>query len=133
MYIVSRPRPLLEDVAQAQAHVRAIAVGSRIGEGRVVVAGEAEAAVVGAHDVREKALGLRALQLEARIGADPHRDVRRLEAAVGVALVVRVRRETDLDAFAEPIVALRAHRQRVELLEARRVLVAHDEMGLVAA
>ncbi len=38
----------------------------------------------------------------------------------------------ELHALAEPVMTLRAGRQRVDLVEARRVLVAHDEIRLVA-
>jgi len=95
--------------------------------------GHAPRVVDRTHRARDQPFGFCILKLEPRVGADPHRHVGRLQSTVGGTRIVAVRRKAHFHALAEPVVALPANGQRVELVEPRRVLVTYDEIRLVAA
>ena len=103
------PKPTLRSARYASALADVKPVGIRIDE--------AEAAVVRVHRARNQAFAAAALHLEPRISAHAQRDVCAVEAALGVAFLVAVRREADLDVVVDPRVRLAAGRERVELRE----------------
>ncbi len=55
-----------------------------------------------------------------------------MHRAVGIVFLVHVRSHAQLDVLAEPVRHLAARRHGIDVVEARRVLVAHDEVRLVA-
>ena len=122
-----------EHVAEADAQVGAIRIGARGSEARGIRIDEAEAAVVRVHRARDQAFAAAALHFEPRIGAHAQRDVGAVEAALGVAFLVAVRGEADLDVVVDPHVRLAAGRDRVDLREARRVFVADHQVRSIAA
>ena len=126
------PSVKLDEIVEADADVGTVGVGLGIDERRRIVAAELEATVAGELRQRYQALAFRLLQLQPGAGAHAQRQIGRIQAAVGVVLFVDVGGHAELDVIAEPVVRLAASRQRIDVVETRRVLVTHDQVGLVA-
>ena len=123
----------LDEVAEAHVDVGAVGARVSVDERGTVGAGERIAAVVGLQRTGNEAFALAGLHLEPGVAGHAQRQVGRIQAAVGVAFVVLVGREPELDVVVEPVLPLAAHSHGIEFVEARRVFVAHDDVGLVAA
>src|SRR5262249_27785532 len=120
----------LEEVLEPDAHVGAVGTGPRAGKRLIVRTMETESAIIGPQRPRDETLGLTRLHLEPRIGAHPQSQVSSAEVAVAVALLVAVGGQAKPHMIVDPVVALAAASERIQLVETWRVLISHDEVGL---
>src|SRR5207249_10896061 len=123
----------LEEITEPDARLGAIGARRRISERRGIGAGEPEPPVVGPQRAGNETFAPARLHLEPGIGALPQGQVSGAELAVDVPFLVGVGGQAEPYVVAEPVVALAAGGERVQVAEPRRVLVPRHEQCLGAA
>src|SRR6187455_534736 len=122
---------LVEEIAKADAEIRAIAARLGVVEGEWIAAGEVVAAVIRIDRARYEPLALRALHLQPRIGALSQREIGAQQAVAG-SFITGVAGQADVDVVVQPDMTFTAPCERLDLVEAGRVLVTHDEVSVIA-
>src|SRR5260370_23398561 len=124
----------LKEIAQPDAQVGAIGACLRAGERLVVRTLKPESAIIGLQRGGEETRAAACLQLEPGIGALPQGQVCGAEIAVaGGAPFVGIGREAEPYMVVQPVMALTADGNLVQLVEPWRVLVTHNQESLVTA
>src|SRR5258707_2533417 len=122
----------LEEIAQPNAQVCAIGARLCAGERLVVRTLKPESAIIGLQRGREETRATACLQLEPGIGALPQGQVCGAEVASGVTFV-GIGRKAEPHIVVQPVMALTADRDCVQLLEPWRIFVTHHPVRLVTA
>src|SRR5258707_261731 len=124
----------LEEIAQPDAQVGAISARFRAGERLVARTLKPESAIIGLQRGREETRAAACLQLEPGIGTLPQGQVCGAEIAVaGGAPFVGISREAEPYMVVQPVMALTADGNLVQLVETWRVFVTHNQESLVTA
>ena len=122
----------LEEVAEPDAEVSAVSTRLRAGERPVIRAMEPESAIIGSQRGGEETHATARLHLEPGIGALAQSQVCGAEVAGGVPLV-GIGRQAKPHVVVEPVIALTADRDLVQLVETWRVFITRHQIGLVTA